>query len=319
MKRIITLLGFTAVFFLSFSAWGADVDLGLRSYYEFSEPASGSGKVSQHDEQGDKIMPKGPKYKDFRYFSIGPEMNVRFNREWFISSFMVTGEGSSSIDKRSPVMINTTGKLNLINGPLDMKSWRWDSTVGYQPVRYLRFTAGIRYLRMNFNSTLIGYESNPNSIFFKGFDQLLGPRIGVIGRIPLGRRIWLEDDFNVSHLWGKQRLYNMITLPNLSTGALVMPYYPKGKYRTLGWENQIRLSYRINPVILTLGFNYSVADYFQRRCQMSLNSYSGQKNRSYGPVVSAAYRFPVGMRIERDRPEPGRIWIPSPEYPDIKK
>lgn len=246
-----------------------------------------------------------PRYSPLSYFNYGPDVTIRFLRNWEISAAFRYGQVSTKGANFAFLPVAVYRKIKN-----DIKVYDIYGSIGYTIIEYLGIFVGMRTELFNTVSYYKHIELTEANVYIttiKGKTLNFTPELGVTIPIKISDFFSIlitasgtfqsgseKNEFKRSYdKWGPQQVFTRI---------------PTGRYYALGANASAGVTVTIpkTSISVSLGGFYRYHKYYQKKIDRGFFVFEGSDDHTLGAVCSAEYTFSFGNENRH------KVWIPRP-------
>jgi hypothetical protein len=290
-------------------AEAVEIGVGGTVLFNWWNPAWNNGRFVLYSPERIKIIDThAPKYPIMQQFMYGPDISIRFLRNWEICPSFRYGTSSTSGANMS---IYPFGYRVL---KISIKRHDIYANAGYYILEYLKIFIGLRAEIFDYNTNYRHLDfggTTPNFFIVNVEGKLLHftPELGIHFAVPVTRLFTFLCDISGTFMSGsdKSKYKNAYDRngPNFAFSKI-----PTARYYAVGCNASLALQINI-PVIdtsVSLGGYYRVTRYIQKTTDRGLFDYDSSHDHNFGASCSASYNFTFNSHQQP------RLWMPRPEY-----
>lgn len=295
---------------LPLPARAVDISIGGSVLFNWWHPAWNNGKMLLYSPDL-MIIPvsNSPRYRIIQSYNYGPDLAIRFLRNWEIAaSFRYSRCDTSAA---GPSVFPEPG-IQLFD--ISYKLYDTYARAGYYVLEFLMPYAGLRVevfdSKIDFNQVRPVVVYNVIHAGMTGEILKFTPELGVHFAVPASSYVTFifdlsgtfqsgSDRFEYQNLFEKWKLrFNYATIPD-------------GRFYAIGCSTLAALKFNIPKIdtSISLGGYYRLLRYIQKNSDRSMFDLDRSLDHTYGLTCSIEYTFSTGKNSGK------RLWIPHPEYP----
>ncbi len=295
---------------LSLPARAVDISFGGTVLFNWWNPAWNNRKIIMYSPDL-QVMPStnAPLYSIIQSYNYGPDLTVRFLRNWEIGASFRYSQGETTA--ANPSLSPYTGRQRF---GISYDLYDTYARAGYYVLEFLMPYAGLRVEFLDseteFDQVRLLIPYNIIHADMKGDMLKFTPELGLHFTVPLSSFFTFIFDFSGTFQSGTDRFdyQNIIDQWKL---RFDFPPIPVGRFYAIGCSTLAAFKLNIPKIdtSISLGGHYRLLRYIQKTSDRSFFDLDKSLDHTYGITCSIEYTFST----EKNRGK--RLWIPHPEYP----
>jgi hypothetical protein len=295
---------------LPLPARAVDISIGGTVLFNWWNPAWNNGKILMYSPDLLRLpVSNAPRYSIIQSYNYGPDLTLRFLRNWEIEASFRYSRGETSAS--GPSLFPYPGRQRFV---ISYDLYDIYARAGYYVLEFLMPYAGLRveFLdnKTEFDQVKLIMVYNIIHASMKGEMLKFTPELGLHFAVPVSSFLTFIFDFSGTFQSGTDR-YDYQNIIDQWKPRFNFPPIPVGRYYAVGCSTLAAIKFNIPKIdtSISLGGHYRLLRYIQKTSDRSFFNLDGSLDHTYGITCSVEYTFSTEKNSRK------RLWIPHPEYP----